>query len=143
VVTLRTDGVASADGVQLGGGTFAPFVPELGGLAPAPWFEVAAVHQLPQLGGPESLLRLDDGNLISDMRFRARWTSWLTAPDDDVVFVSLHTNAGGGRGTMLFYGVDSDTSPSTPRPRGRHRARGPAPPRPQAAPAGGGARLAG
>jgi N-acetylmuramoyl-L-alanine amidase len=114
VVTLRTDGVASADGVQLGGGTFAPFVPELGGLAPAPWFEVAAVHQLPQLGGPESLLRLDDGNLISDMRFRARWTSWLTAPDDDVVFVSLHTNAGGGRGTMLFYGVDSDTSPSTP-----------------------------
>jgi hypothetical protein len=30
------------------------------------------------------------------------------------VFLSLHTNAGGGRGTMLFYGVDTDTSPATP-----------------------------
>jgi N-acetylmuramoyl-L-alanine amidase len=113
-VMLRTDGAASADTIQLGGGSFYPSAPELGALAPAPWFEVASVHQLPQLGGPESLLRLDDGSLISDMRFRARWTSWLTAPDDEVVFLSLHTNAGGGRGTMLFYGIDTDTSPATP-----------------------------
>lgn len=121
-VTLQGSGAGSlsADAVRLGGGTFQLDDPRLGAADPVPWFEVATSQHLPHLGGPEELLWLPDGARISDMRFRARWTAWASDPADEAVFLSVHTNAGSGNGTIVFYGVDPDAVPAVPaRPRSK------------------------
>lgn len=118
-------GSLSADAVRLGGGTYQMDDPRLGTADPVPWYQVATTQHLPHLGGPDTLLWLDDGARISDMRFRARWTAWAIEPEDDAFFVSLHTNAGSGAGTIVFYGVDPDAVPPVPsRPRSRALAAG-------------------
>jgi N-acetylmuramoyl-L-alanine amidase len=113
-------GALSADSIRLGGGSYHLDDPRMAPADPVPWFEVSTSQHLPQLGGPQSLLWLDDGARISDMRLRARWTSWATDEADRPVFLSVHTNAGAGRGTIVFYGVDPDAVPPVPsRPRSK------------------------
>lgn len=109
------EGTMSADAVRLGGGTFHARFPAVGANETIPWADAAAVHSLPILGGPEDLLTLPDGKPTSDMRFRSRWTSWaLGDVADESVFLSVHTNAGSGRGTTIFVGHDPDVSPPLP-----------------------------
>lgn len=120
-VGLHAEGPLPRMELRLGGGSFEI---EVGGRTRrTPWHEVAALHHLPQLGGPEALLRLDDGRRISDMRFRARWASWAVDPADEAVFLSIHTNAGRGVGSAVFYGHDPDSIPPRgPEPHSRHLA---------------------
>lgn len=119
-VRLTGAGVRSADAVRLGGGTFTLEHPLNGRTYEVPLHEVATVHQLDHLGGPEHLRTLDDGRLASDGRVRARWASWATEPDDEAVFLSLHTNAGRGHGSWVFVSHDPDVTPPLPvQPRSR------------------------
>jgi N-acetylmuramoyl-L-alanine amidase len=105
-VTVTLEGIygaLSADAVKIGGGMASPGP----GLAEAPAWEVAPIHRWPEPGGPERLLHLEDGGLISDIRFRAQWASWVAAQDRDVAYLSIHTNAGRGHGTSVFVGYES------------------------------------
>ena len=98
-------GTLSADAIRVGGGMASPGP----GWAEAPAWEVAPIHRRPMLGGPESLAWLDDGQAISDIRYRARWASWAAGEDPGAVYVSVHTDSdhGAGRGTTVFAGVES------------------------------------
>lgn len=105
-VDVVADGIfgeISADAVKIGGGTATPGP----GLPEAPAWEVAPIHRWPETGGPDDLIRLPDGELISDIRFRARWASWVAGSDDEVAYLSIHTNAGRGHGTAVFVGYES------------------------------------
>lgn len=103
-----------ADAVRLGGGTRTTTRPGAATTEHTPWFEVSAVDQLDHLGGPAWLALAPDGTPLSDMRFRARWASWAADPGDDAVFLSIHTNAGRGEGSVIYAGRDDDTEPPLP-----------------------------
>jgi N-acetylmuramoyl-L-alanine amidase len=120
-VTLDAgDQPALADAVRMGGGTFTGRDPHTQRADVVSRFDLAAVHQLEYLGGPESLLTEDDGSILSDMRFRPRWASWAFEGDDDAIFLSIHTNAGRGHGSTIYVGHDTDVSPPAPvRPASR------------------------
>jgi len=108
---IRLDGsggTLSADAVRVGGGRDAP-----PSQSAAPFFELAPIHRQASLGGPPWLQWLDAGEQSSDIRFRARWSSWLSAGGEEAVYLSIHTNAGHGHGTELYTGVES--APPMPR----------------------------
>lgn len=105
-VCLDADvGTLSADAIRLGGGVASPGP----GWAEAPAWEVAPIHRREMLGGPDSLAWLDDGQAISDIRYRARWATWVAGQDPGAVYLSVHTDSdhGAGRGTTVFAGVES------------------------------------
>lgn len=127
-VTLRGSGrgALSADAVRIGGGEGRISVPELGVDATFAMHDLAASQHVPHLGGPLSLLELPPqfgGGHISDMRLRARWTAWASDPQDEAVYLSIHTNAGGARGTVVYFGYDPDAPRYTSsRPASRNLA---------------------
>jgi N-acetylmuramoyl-L-alanine amidase len=125
-VTVRMhaqDAPFVADALRVGGGTYVVDDPGWRGHDRAPVHEVASVHLLDRLGGPASLLLEDDGTPLSDMRFRARWASWMVDQTDDALFLSIHTNAGRGHGSTVYVGHDDDARPPVPeQPRSRQLA---------------------
>ncbi len=104
-------GRLSADAVRIGGGSWAPGP----GYEVAPLAEIAPIHRQSSLGGPASLLWLDDGSESSDIRFRARWATWASPTPEEAIFLSIHTNAGRGRGSEIYAGVERDP-PLDPQP---------------------------
>nr|MBA2319862.1 N-acetylmuramoyl-L-alanine amidase [Deltaproteobacteria bacterium] len=97
-------GRLSADAVRIGGGSFSPGPT----YEVAPISEVAPIHRQATLGGPAELLWLDDGTESSDIRFRARWASWLSPPPEEAIYLAIHTNAGRGRGSEVYAGVETN-----------------------------------
>ena len=115
-VTLRGSGGAplSADAVRLGGGTLR-FVPEPDlVLREHKAFDVSFAHQADWLGSPEDVPQYTCGNPRSDMRMRPHWVDWASPPDEDAIYISIHTNGGRGQGAIVFAGIDS-TPPTPPR----------------------------
>lgn len=121
-LTGSGEGRLSADAVRVGGGTFHVVLPWNLELRSAPYSEVAMAHQLERLGGPDGLDIYDCGSAVSDMRLRAHWASSVWPPGEEAVYLSIHTNAGGGRGLTVFYGVDTQP-PTQTRPESRRLAK--------------------
>jgi hypothetical protein len=98
-----------ADGCRLialkaGGGRFEP--PGEWGVdaSPVPMWHIASSHYLPPL--PEALAVDERNRPLSDARTRAVWTSHVHPPGEEAMYLSLHTNAGRGRGTYTHVGIE-------------------------------------
>jgi hypothetical protein len=116
-VTLTGSGnlPLSADAVRIGGGTYEILLPFNFKMRSTPMWEVAMLHQLEGLGGPDWLFEYECGNIVSDMRLRSHWASWASQDDEEAVYISIHTNAsprGRPKGFTAFWGYES--SPPTP-----------------------------
>ncbi|MCO4747604.1 MAG: N-acetylmuramoyl-L-alanine amidase [Proteobacteria bacterium] len=93
-------GMVSADAVRLGGGQYT-LATSAGPRDVRAW-EAAAVHHLEQEGVPEEVWNVPGGGLSGDASARARWADWSHPPGEEAVYLSLHTDAGGGSGTTAF-----------------------------------------
>ena len=114
-VTLDAgDQPALADAVRMGGGTFTGRDPHTKRADVVSRFDLAAVHQLEYLGGPESLLTEDDGSILSDMRFRPRWASWAFEGDEGVTGVRLGSLLDPNTRVLADY-KDLGASPGCPK----------------------------
>lgn len=125
VLTGSGDGIVAADAVRIGGGTFHLVLPWSLEQRSLPYSEVAMAHQLERLGDPDDLAQYECGATVSDMRLRSWWTSAVHPPDEEAVYLSIHTNAspvGRARGLTVFYGVDS-SPPTLTEPDSRRLAR--------------------
>lgn len=100
-VTLDGDALASADAVRLGGGTYD--IPHKDGTSRTvrAW-EAAAIHHLQEEGAPEQVWSGGGSGLGGDASARARWASWSYPEGTEAVYLSIHTDAGGGSGTTAF-----------------------------------------
>jgi len=113
-VTLSGAGAAwlSADAVRLGGGTFVGAPPTDWTVRQHPMWQMSFQESIHHLGGPQELAVYTCGNPVSDMRLRPHWVSWAHPVGEPAVYLSVHTNGGGGQGLLVFSGIDS--SPPTP-----------------------------
>lgn len=103
-VEVRLDatvGEVCAGGVRLGGGTVAVWDPLAGQVREARAYDLAAVHLLPALGAP--WWGSDDGKgYQGDATRRARWAAWAHPEGEEAIYLSIHSDAGGGKGTAAF-----------------------------------------
>ncbi len=91
----------SADAVRIGGGT--GDVQRYGTQTNRPRWEESAVLYTQYNGAPSSIYDpYGDGN-GSDPSARSRWAAWEHPAGEDAVYLSWHSNAGGGTGTDTFY----------------------------------------
>lgn len=91
----------SADAVRVGGGT--GDVQRFGSQTNRPRWEESAVLYTQFNGAPTSIYDpYGDGN-GSDPSARSRWAAWEHPNGEDAVYLSWHSNAGGGTGTDTFY----------------------------------------
>jgi hypothetical protein len=91
----------SADAVRVGGGT--GDVQRYGDQTNRPRWEESAVLYTQFNGAPTSVYDpYGDGN-GSDPSARSRWAAWEHPTGEDAVYLSWHSNAGGGTGTDTFY----------------------------------------
>ena len=91
----------SADAVRIGGGT--GDVQRFGTQTGRPRWEESAVLYTQFNGAPSSVYDpYGDGN-GSDPSARSRWAAWEHPTGEDAVYLSWHSNAGGGTGTDTFY----------------------------------------
>ena len=91
----------SADAVRIGGGT--GDVQRYGTQTDRPRWEESAVLYTQFNGAPRSVYDpYSDGN-GSDPSARSRWAAWEHPSGEDAVYLSWHSNAGGGTGTDTFY----------------------------------------
>jgi hypothetical protein len=113
-VTLTGSGPAplSADAVRLGGGTFIGAPPTDYRVRQHPMWEMSFQESVEHLGGPERLRVYACGNPVSDMRIRPHWASWASPVGEEALYLSIHTNGGGGEGLLVFSGIDGN--PPTP-----------------------------
>ena len=90
----------SADAVRIGGGM--TDVRRHGVTPGRPRWEDGAVQYTQWNGAPTSVYDpYGDGN-GSDPSARSRWAAWERPSGEDAVYVSWHSNAGGGRGTSVY-----------------------------------------
>ncbi len=90
----------SADAVRIGGGMGS--VSRGGSTTLRPRWESAAYLHTQYNGAPTSVYDFySDGN-GSDPGSRSRWARWEHPEGEDAVYVSWHSNAGGGRGTSTY-----------------------------------------
>jgi hypothetical protein len=104
-IELIADGAAdgswvSADAVRVGGGM--GDVRRYGELTGRPRWEEAAIQAVQWNGAPESIYDpYGDGN-GSDPSARSLWAAWEHPRGEDAVYLSWHSNAGGGVGTSVY-----------------------------------------
>ena len=92
----------SADAVRIGGGTSE--VERYGVMADRPRWEEGAILYAQYNGAPTSIYDpYGDGSNGSDPPTRSRWAAWEHPTGEDAVYLSWHSNAGGGTGTDTFY----------------------------------------
>ncbi|MEN9785797.1 MAG: hypothetical protein RLZZ299_1061 [Pseudomonadota bacterium] len=90
----------SADAIRIGGGL--GDVERHGSPTGRPRWEDAGVLSTQFLGAPASVYDpYDEGN-GSDPSSRSRWAAWEHPDGEDAVYVSWHSNAGGGSGTSVY-----------------------------------------
>lgn len=97
----------SADAVRIGGGW--SDVSRNGQLAERPRWEGGAVQYTQWNGAPKTVYDpWNDGN-GSDPTARSMWAAWEHPTGEDALYLSWHSNAGGGQGTSTYYYGGSST----------------------------------
>ena len=92
----------SADAVRIGGG-FSD-VERSGQKSNRPRWEEGAIQYTQFNGAPSSVYDpYGDGWNGSDPPARSRWAAWEHPTGEDAIYLSWHSNAGGGTGTDTFY----------------------------------------
>ncbi len=89
----------SADAVRIGGGI--DDAERHGETTARPRWEASALHYTQFLGAPSSVFN-DDGEGGYDPSARSRWAKWEHPSSEDAVYISWHSNAGGGTGTSTY-----------------------------------------
>ncbi|TNE84150.1 MAG: hypothetical protein EP330_30480 [Deltaproteobacteria bacterium] len=100
-VTLDGEGPLSADAIRLGGGSYTVTTKE-GELRQVRAWEAASIHHFAAEGVPEDVWSVPGGGVAGDASARARWAEWSHPEDEEAVYLSIHTDAGGGTGTTAF-----------------------------------------
>ena len=91
----------SADAVRIGGGM--GDVWRFGGATNRPRWESGAILYTQFNGAPASVYDPYSDGDGSDPSARSRWAAWEHPTGEDAVYLSWHSNAGGGTGTDSFY----------------------------------------
>ncbi len=95
-----TDIQVSLDAVRIGGGM--GFIDRSGGVSGKPRYEEACRYHAQFMGAPTGVYDSSDADNSDDVSCRSRLAAWLHETGEDSVFVSWHSNAGGGRGTSTY-----------------------------------------
>lgn len=113
-VKLTGSGVVpmSADAVRLGGGTYLGAPPTDYRVREHPMWEMSFQESVDHMGAPQGVSVYACGNPVSDMRIRPHWASWASPVGEEALYLSIHTNGGGGEGLLVFSGIDGN--PPTP-----------------------------
>jgi hypothetical protein len=91
----------SADAVRIGGGW--SDVSRNGQLSERPRWEGGAIQYIQWNGAPKAVYDpYNDGN-GSDPSSRSLWAAWEHPTGEDALYLSWHSNAGGGQGTSTYY----------------------------------------
>ena len=90
----------SVDAVRLGGGL--GLINRTGGVSGKPRYEEACRYHAQFAGAPTSVYDASDADNSDDVSCRSRLADWIHEDGEDSVFVSWHSNAGGGRGTSTY-----------------------------------------
>ncbi len=99
----------TADAVRVGGGV--GDVHRVGDLSGANRWEESANLYIQWNGAPTSIYDPGNSGNGSDVGVRSRWAAWEHPSSEDAVYLSWHSNAGGGTGTVtLIYDGDSGTA---------------------------------
>ncbi|MBN2798426.1 MAG: N-acetylmuramoyl-L-alanine amidase [Deltaproteobacteria bacterium] len=87
-------------GVRLGGGEIEAWDARARQVRVARAYDLAALHVLPAMGAPWWSGAGGKG-LDGDATRRARWAAWAHPEGEEAVYLSIHSDAGGGRGTAV------------------------------------------
>lgn len=103
-VTLHGSGSGSlsADQVRVGGGTFPLWSIRRREVVQRDLWDLAGKHYLQSQGAPGFVWEPLGSGMAYDATTRARWVKWSHQPVEPAILLSLHTNAGGGSGTVVF-----------------------------------------
>ena len=101
----------SADAVRIGGGM--GDVERYGTLTYRPRWEEGAILYTQWNGAPPDVYNPYGGADGSDPSARSRYAAWRSPPGEDAVYLSWHSNAGGGTGTST-YTYEGSSGPSVP-----------------------------
>lgn len=96
------DGSLSADQVRIGGGTYPLWSPRRREVIQRDLWDLAGKHYLQAQGAPAFVWEPEGSGMAFDATTRARWVAWSHEPYEPAILLSLHTNAGGGTGTIVF-----------------------------------------
>jgi hypothetical protein len=107
-------GALSANAVRLGGGTQSLLDPRTGEVLQIPSWQVATIHSLASDGAPDAVWDAPGGGFAGDASARARWATWSYAGEAEAVYLSLHTDAGNGRGRGTTAYVRRSCRPGVP-----------------------------
>ncbi len=105
-------GLLSADAVRIGGGT--DDIRRVGDLTGRPRWESGGIQYIQYNGAPTSVYDPYGDGDGSDPSSRSRWADWEHPSGEDAIYLSWHSNAGGGTGTSTY--TTSTTSSSTYAP---------------------------
>ncbi len=94
------DGWVSADGLRLGGGV--GDIARYGTTTGRPRWEEGGILHTQYLGAPTTVYDPYGSGDGSDPSARSRWADWEHPSGEDAVYLSWHSNAGGGTGTSTY-----------------------------------------
>ncbi len=90
----------SLDAVRIGGGM--GFIDRGQGASGKPRYEECCRYHAQYMGAPPTVYDAAAGDNQDDITCRSRLAAWVNEQGEDSVFVSWHSNAGGGRGTETY-----------------------------------------
>ncbi|MBU1218423.1 fibronectin type III domain-containing protein [Myxococcota bacterium] len=90
----------SADAVRIGGGM--GVIDRGGGTSNKPRYEECCRYHAQFSGAPSTVYNSSSEDNNDDVSCRSRMAAWVHESGEDAVYVSWHTNAGGGRGTDTY-----------------------------------------
>ena len=90
----------SADAVRIGGGM--DDVERAGKVTGQPRWESGAVPYIQFNGAPKSIYDPYSSGVGSDVSGRSKWAQWEHPTGEDAIYLSWHSNAGGGVGTSTY-----------------------------------------
>jgi Fibronectin type III domain/N-acetylmuramoyl-L-alanine amidase len=103
----------SADAVRIGGGM--GLIERGGSSSGYPRFEECCRYHAQFSGAPTSVYDTSSDDHSDDITCRSRMAAWVHETGEEALYLSYHTNAGGGRGTSTYVyssnGVDGSYHP--------------------------------